>query len=1099
MRAVHLITAVTGSLWIASLLPAQQQQKQQSLAPLEILKSTCATCHSGETAAGQLRLDSPEHIAASGSIIPGNAAQSRLIHRILSTDRAKRMPPIGNGLPADQIATLQSWVDQGAPGLPVRPVAVVAIPDFARDIEPVFKRSCYGCHSGTQPRAMLRLDAKSAALQGGNSGPVITPGSSGESRLVHRIEGRNGEQRMPLRGDPLTPAEIAAIRAWIDSGAKWPSEQSITATVDKHWSYKKPQQAAPPSVKGTARNPLDQFVLAKLEAQGMRFQPEAAKEILIRRVSLDLIGLPPSPQEVEEFVRDGRPGAYERLVDRLLASPRYGERWARPWLDLARYADTNGYEKDNRRTMWKYRDWVIDALNRDMPFDQFTIEQIAGDLLPNATVEQKIATGFHRNTMLNEEGGVDKDEAHFEVLVDRVNTTGQVWLASTVGCTQCHNHKYDPFTQKDYYSLMAFFNTTKKAAKDYGDTSTKWVEPELDLATPAQDVKRRELRAKIDVLDEKLKTSTPALEAEQISWERKVASAVNDWKPLQDAKASSVHGARLSAQPDGAFLASGENARDETYVIEGLATGPVVAAVRIEALPDPSLPRGGPGRDAYGNAIVSEVRVEVDERPVEWSRVLTDDGRAGTGKTLWTFDASRDETRVARQLVLIAKTPASGSRVRVTIRQDSEFNGQALGRFRITATGTGDPAAAAIVQVRASLRPFLLSLQRTPDQQKEIAAYYRSISPSLSADRDALRDARNELDRLGVVTALIFEEDQKDKPCDNIRTRGGYANRAAEVCADVPGFIAPFPANAPRNRLGLAQWLAGKDNPLTARVAVNRMWEQFFGRGLVETSEDFGSQGERPVNQPLLDWLAVEFMNSGWSMKSMHRMIATSAAYRQSSDVTPEILQADPYNRLHSRGPRFRLEAEMMRDFTLSAAGLLSAKIGGPSVFPYQPAGVWDVPYSGDKWIESKGEDRHRRGIYTFARRSAMYPSMVNFDATSREVCTVRRIRTNTPLQALTGLNDPAYFEAAQALARRIAAEGGASMPDRIRYGFRIVTSRAPGPAELDRMSSWIEQEAAYFKTHEAEARKLADSPDSAAWTMFSNVLLNLDEAVTKH
>jgi hypothetical protein len=976
----------------------------------------------------------------------------------------------------------------------------------------ILKKSCAGCHSGQTPAAHLRLDSAEHIVAGGQSGTVVVPGDASASAIVKRVSSQDKATRMPPMGNALAPEQIAVLRAWVDQGAPGLPKAEAMAKVQKHWAYVKPVATEPPASIGPARNAIDQFLLAKLDSQGLKFQPEASKETLIRRLSLDLIGLPPSPAEVAEFVADNEhPDAYKRLVDRLLASPHYGERWARPWLDLARYADTNGYEKDERRTMWKFRDWVIDALNRDMPYDQFTIEQIAGDLLPGATVGQQIATGFNRNTMLNEEGGVDKDEAHFEVLVDRVNTTSVVWLGSTLGCSQCHNHKYDPFTQKDYYSMMAFFNHGAKTSKDYGDTSMKWIEPQLDLATPDQEDKRKMLRAKIDGLELKLKTPTPELEREQAAWEQKTLESKRDWRPFSDLKVTARHGSQFAIEGDGSIVASGENSREETYIVEGKLAGlDSLTGLRIEALPGASLPRGGPGRDVYGNFIVTDVRAEMLTNgtwtPIEWSRQLSDDGRVGARQQLWSVDASRDDVRIPRQLVLVAKTPvAVAGPVRITIRQDSEFTGQSMGRFRLTATGVADSSA--IVKVRARFWPILAAspADRTTEQKNDIAAYYRTIAPSLAAERDALKETQSELDRLGVVTALVMAESPGDAPaCDNIRTRGAFANKAAEVCADVPAFIAPFPADLPRNRLGLAKWLVSRDNPLTARVAMNRLWEQFFGRGLVETSEDFGTQGERPTHPELLDWLAVEFMNRGWSTKAMIRLIVMSTAYRQDSRVTPKLLQVDPYNKLISRGARFRLEAEMIRDFTLASSGLINLKIGGPSVYPYQPDGVWDVPYSSDKWIESKGDDRYRRGLYTFARRSAMYPSMINFDATSREVCTVRRIRTNTPLQALTELNDPAFFEAAQAMARRIALEGGPADKDRIEYAFRLVTGRAPKSGELDRMLSWIANETAYFTSHAGEAAKVAgastrDSVEAASWTMFSNVLLNLDEAVTRH
>jgi mono/diheme cytochrome c family protein len=1028
------------------------------------------------------------------------------MQRITTADRNSRMPPGGVPLAPGKIAAIREWIDAGAPGMPAAQPSV----DYARDVKPILQRSCYGCHSGARPQAQLRLDVKSAALQGGLSGPVLTAGNAETSRLIHRVEGRGGEQRMPLKGAPLSSEEIAILRRWIDSGLPWPAQAEPAALIEKHWSYRKPVRPATPPVKGTAlvRNPIDAFVLAKLEKEGLSFSPEASKETLIRRLSLDLTGIPPTPAEIDAFLNDNRPDAYERLAERLLNSPHYGERWARPWLDLARYADTNGFEKDRRRTMYKYRDWVIEALNRDMGFDQFVIEQLAGDMLPNATVDQQIASGFHRNTMYNEEGGVDKDEAMFEVLVDRVNTTGTVFLATSIGCAQCHNHKYDPFTQKEYYQLMAFFNNGQKTPEEYGDTSVKYREPELELPTPDQAARRNALRKRIEEIEAKLKTQTAELDAEQAAWEQSLLAAARDWRLLDPVELRSAGGSLLRKLEDRSILASGENPQQETYVIETPVDLKTLTGFRLETLPDPSLPRGGPGRDVYGNFIVTSMRVEAggngEWRTIYFNRIVNDDGR-GPSRQLWTIDASRDEKRLPRQLVLATRKPFElngASRLRVTIRMNSDLIGQTIGRFRLSATGVEDPSL--IVKVQAKLRPVLETppAARTPQQKKQIADYFRGIAPSLKASRDELKELQSQLEKLNITTALVMKEASTDRPHDFIRTRGAFSAKAGKVYADVPASLGPMPAGAPMNRLGLAQWLASRDNPLTARVAVNRIWEQYFGRGIVETSEDFGSQGAAPTHPELLDWLAVEFTSRNWSMKALHRLIVTSRAYRQTSKLTPEILQKDPYNKLISRGPRFRMEAEMIRDHSLAASGLLSRKIGGPSVFPYQPEGVWDVPYSSDKWVESAGEDKYRRGLYTFVRRSALYPSMMNFDATSREFCTVRRIRTNTPLQALTTLNDPAFFEMAQALANRVHAEAGTNERTRIEYAFRLCTSRLPKPSEVDTLQGWLDQERRYFQEHSAEAFRLApraeDAARQAAWVMLANVLLNLDETLTK-
>ncbi len=1104
-KSVVVLTA----LWAAPLF-AQPAPDQVS----GILNASCVSCHKGTQAAGKLQLDSLAAVAKGGAsgavVVPGDSKASSLWERVSTADRALRMPPAGAPLPADQLAVLKSWIDGGAPGLPVAPVVSKAA-DFEHDVEPILRKSCYGCHSGSQPKSQLRLDVAAGILRGGLSGPVVVPGKSGESRLIHRVEGKGGEQRMPLKGEPLKAAEIAMLRSWIDSGAKLPAgAETSSAKIEKHWAYVKPLRPAVPNVqaKASVANPVDAFVLAKLEERKLAFSPKASKETLIRRVSLDLTGLPPTPAEVQAFVNDTRPDAWARVVDRLLASPHYGERWARHWLDLARYADTNGYEKDERRMMWKFRDWVIDAFNRDMPFDRFTVEQIAGDMLPNATESQKIASGFNRNTLYNEEGGVDKDEAYFEVLVDRVNTTSTVWLGSTLGCAQCHNHKYDPFTHKDYYQMMAFFNNNNKEEQSYGDTSVKYREPVLDIATADQQARRTELRGRLSDLEAKLKTATPELATEQTRWEANFQRASREWKVLSASAVKAQAGSVLKAGPDGVISATGENAQRETYVVESTAPGGVLTGIRLEALPDASLPRGGPGRDVYGNFILTDLQLEFREgdtwKRVDFGKAVADDGRVQAKNTrqLWMIDASRDDVRLPRQLVMVPLQPVSvpkGAAVRVSLVQNSEFIGQSIGRFRLSVTSAQDPTV--IARIRPKLRPLLETeaSRRSTEQARELAEYFRTIAPSLDGARDEIRELKSQLDKLGIVTALVMDERPgSQRPTDHIRIRGAFASKGEQVFADVPAALGALPANAPKNRLGLAQWIASKENPLTARVVVNRIWEHYFGRGLVETTEDLGSQGERPSNQELLDWLATTFMDQGWSLKSLHRTIVMSNAYQQTSKTTPALLEADPYNRLISRGPRFRMEAEMIRDVSLAASGLLSAKLGGPSVFPPQPPGVWDLPYNDDKWETSKGEDRYRRGLYTFVRRSAQYPAMMNFDATSREFCTVRRIRTNSPLAALTTLNDEAFFEAAQALARRVVSEGGESDTAKVAYAFQLVASRTPTPVEQDKLLTWLTREKQYFASHAGEATSIGGKPELAAWTMLGNVLLNLDEALTK-
>jgi hypothetical protein len=861
---------------------------------------------------------------------------------------------------------------------------------------------------------------------------------------------------------------------------------------------------------------VDGFILARLEKEGLRPSPEASRETLIRRVSLDLIGLPPSPREIDEFLSDTRSDAYERLVDRLLANPHFGERWALPWLDLARYADTNGWEKDQRRSIWKYRDWVIDALNRDLPFDEFTMVQLAGDLLPNPTIEQQIATGFNRNTLFNEEGGVDKDEELWVNLVDRVNTTATTWLGSTLACAQCHNHKFDPFTQKEYYQFLAFFNSPDYFDKHYGDTSHKYVEPQLSLPTSRQEAQRKKLQKRIDQLEAKLKTQTPKLDREQRRWEQQMLALQADWQTLDVTAAHSLAGTALERREDGSWLATGGNPATDTYVMEARVSKPeTVNAIRIEALPDPSLPKGGPGRDVYGNFSMTGLRVEVlrsggATAPVAFSKMVSDGGHVKTTKDkpetpLWDVDATRDEQRVPRQLVvLLGQQLAAGQdAIRITLAQASQFAGQGIGRFRLSATDAAAPQKS--VEVPVNLRPVLAIAPnaRTRTQAADLAEAFRKVAPTLERARSELERLHNEMDALGIPTTLVMRDRPGSQPLSAaMRVRGSFLSPGDTVYAGTPQALNPWPEGLPKNRLGLARWLVSRDNPLTSRVAVNRMWEQFFGHGIVETSEDFGSQGERPMHPELLDWLAVEFMDRGWSQKAIHRLIVTSSTYRQDSRVTPELEQRDPYNRLLARGPRFRVEAEMVRDIVLSASGLLSPKIGGPSVFPYQPEGVWDMPYNDDTWKISSVDDRYRRGLYTFIRRTSPYPSMTVFDAPSRETCTVRRVRTNTPLQALTTLNDPVFFEAAQALARRLSREAGPNPAERAALAFRLCTGRLPKADEVTAIvRNYEAQRDAFSRTPELTAR-LAGSATSdvgtAAWVMVSNALLNLDETLTK-
>ena len=1046
------------------------------------------------------------------------------------------------------VAVPVAWASLHAqkPAPAVQPAAAAV--DFVRDIQPIFQTTCYECHGPKKTKAQLRLDSPAGIKKGGENGAIVVPGNSEQSRIVRRLLGLDGDDRMPKDGDPVPPAQVALIRAWIDQGAVWPGTATTAGpspetepATPQHWAYRHPVRPALPDVRrgDWVRTPIDRFVLGRLEKEGLVPSPEAPLEILVRRASLDLIGLPPSPQEVDavlaDAARDGADAAYARLIDRLLASPHYGERWARPWLDLARYADSHGFEKDLPRVMWKYRDWVIEALNRDMPFDRFTIEQIAGDMLPNPTPEQMIASGFHRNAMTNEEGGIDPEEAHYEVLVDRVNTTATVWLGSTLGCAQCHNHKYDPFTQKDYYRVMAFFSNSAYDVRALGD-GTKFFETMIDVPTPEQEAKRKIIQAEIDRLNEQLKADSPELATGQTAWEQTMRLEPSAaWKILRPAHVAATGGVELTAAANGAVLAAGPNPGESTYTIEATALLPRVTAIRLEVLPDPSLPKHGPGRDPYGNFQINGFEVVAGGAPLAFKAIRADDSAGGTGidtffpKTLsrdisaprgWRIDASREETRLPRQIVFTLDRPfvaATGVPVQIRLKHQGAAVGQSLGKFRLSVTASATPQR--VVEIPARLRPILAVAvdARTPQQRKDLAAFYRTVAVALKPTRERIADLQKELKSLGIPTALVMREKAAyERPSAYVRRRGSFMDKGERVYADVPASLPPLPEDQMPNRLGLAHWLVDGDNPLTARVAVNRAWEQFFGRGIVETSEDFGTQGSPPSHPELLDWLATEFVQKGWHPKEIHKLIALSAAYRQSSAAAPALEERDPYNRLLARGPRFRMEAEMVRDAVLAASGLLSRKIGGPSVFPPQPDGIWDIPYSSEKWIPSEGEDKYRRGLYVFIRRSATYPSFMTFDATSREHTTVRRVRTNTPLQALTALNDEAYFEAARALAARALREvtpgarnfGSASpTPASIAaYAFRLVATRTPRPDEVARIVASFTQQLDRFRKDPGAAARVVkgsavegtDPAEQAAWTLVANALLNLDEAITK-
>ena len=788
--------------------------------------------------------------------------------------------------------------------------------DYVRDVKPILTKECVSCHGATKPRAGLRLDTAAAALKGNKNSPAVVAGASDESTLIQAVLGEGSGERMPLKRPPLSDAQVATLRTWIDGGAKAPVEET-PGISQAHWAFIPPERPELPAGADPAwsRNPIDRFIRQRLARERLTPAPEADRHTLIRRLSLDLTGLPPTPAELDDFLADTRPGAYERVVDRLLATPHYGERWARPWLDLARYADSNGYSIDAPRSIWSYRDWVIDALNRDMPFDAFTIDQLAGDLRPGATLAQQVATGFHRNTPINQEGGIDLEQFRVESIVDRVNTTATVWLGLTVGCAQCHDHKYDPIAQREYYELFAFFNNAD--------------EPTIEIAEPDVLARRDRIKAKLNAFHKRLAAEHPEVQEQERAWEKTLTTDFTTDQP-------------------------------------------------------PEL------KDAF------------DRLPEK-------------------------------------RTPS---------------------------------------QKRGLIELFLFQTK-----EESLKPLYDQLAPLLAGMPK-------------IETTMVVRERTEFRPTQ-IMLGGDFTRSGDLVAPGVPAVLPPLPKplKGSPTRLDLARWLVDPRHPLTARVTVNRLWQAYFGKGLVETENDFGLQGAPPTHPELLDWLATELVAQGWSLKAMHRLIVTSMTYRQSSRTRPELKEVDPGNRLLAQQSRLRLDAEVIRDAALAASGLLADRIGGPSVFPPQPDGVMNLGQMRRKWEPSTGPDRYRRGLYTFFWRATPHPSLMVFDAPNAVQACTRRVRSNTPLQALTLLNDEAAIEFAHALAERLLEEAPTGDPERLRLAFRLCLARAPSPKEMRTLQTLLDQERAEVgaDSHDGGSEALR-----TAWTTAARVLLNLDEFITR-
>ncbi len=1199
------------------------------------------------------------------------------------------------------------------------PAAVDREVDYLSDVKPIFENNCYGCHGASKQKSGFRLDARDSALSGGDYGVDILPGNSEESPLIHYVAGIEKDIVMPPSGDPLTEEEVGILRAWIDQGANWPESEVVASVTHEvliegadHWAFQKPMRHPLPPVekKDWSTNPIDYFVLHRLEQEGFEPSDQADKRTLIRRVTLDLIGLPPTPAEVEAFVEDDSRFAYEKLVDRLLESPHFGERWARLWLDSARYADTNGYEKDRPRSIWPYRDWVIDAFNQNKPFDQFTIEQIAGDMLPDAGLSERIATGFHRNTMINEEGGIDVEEFRYHSVVDRVHTTSTVFLGLTVACAQCHDHKYDPISQREYYQFMSFLNNAD--------------EPELKVPDPETTRERQRLLEKIGEIKSDLPNRFPPYEEG------------TDWTVLKPHRFASTGGATLTKIEDGTLLAVGDNPERATYTLRASVGPEEITTLRLEVMPEPDLGGNGPGRTPHGNFVLSEFEVTAlpeggaESIPISFREATADvsqngydisssiDGDAGTGWGIQKDEGDLNQPRTAlfhleeplkfekganltfrlvqnfggshtiqkfristgreyknfyqpelpvdeqRAQHLAAKFEKwieeeeansrewnplppqevvsdhnvtlkvlddhsvlasgdnpnrdtytarfeaddeniTGIRLEVLTHESLPMNGpgrgivmgngtfmltevylyslpqgatagvegttielknptadyfqekrnpelaldrvrdtgwaiegevgkphwivletsgqvnldegsqlklvllqnyihqETIGRFRFSVTSDekeirANPYPAEIEAILAKA-----ASDRSEEEIGHLKRYHLSIAPELKDAHERITKLEERIPRYN--TTLVMEE-RTDPRETHIHVRGEFLRTGRSVQSGVPAVLHEISEVAPRNRLTFAKWLVNGDNPLVGRVTMNRFWATLFGRGLVTTPEDFGTRCDLPSHPELLDWLATEFVRVNWDMKDMLRLMVTSSTYKQSSRISPELIQKDPYNVLLARGPRFRIEAEMVRDVALATAGLLNREIGGPSVFPPQPEGVTQLAWGGWKWEESEGADRRRRGLYTYFKRATPYPGMLVFDAPAADTCVVARRNSNTPLQALTLLNDQVFLEAARALGQRILHEAPGTVDEKIRWAFELAMTRPPSESEGAKLRVYYDNQIAAFKNGtdptlivpvEPED-STTDTKELAAWKMVARVILNLDEAITK-
>ena len=1109
-----------------------------------ILTASCVRCHGPRKTEAELRLDTHAGLLKGGesgpAVVPGDGEGSRLYQLLIAKDPDKRMPRRKPPLSAAQIETVRRWIDGGAAwpdGVVIKapspppPSAIAAEPaepgpdgprvSFNKDVRPILADNCYACHGPDRNRRQkdLRLDLEEVATAPLPSDAIaIVPGHPETSALIQRVTDPDDQKRMPhvSSGKPrLSAAQIETLRRWIAQGARW----------EPHWSYIRPTRPSPPAVKDAAwpRQPIDAFVLSSIEKAGLAPSPEAERAELLRRLSFDLTGLPPTPDEIHAFLADTAPDAYERQVDRLLASPRYGERMAVPWLDLVRYADSVGYHSDNPRTVWPYRDYVIGAFNRNLPFDQFTAVQLAGDLLPDASTEQRIASGYNRLLQTTEEGGAQPREYRAIYLADRVRNASAVWLGATIGCAQCHDHKFDPYQARDFYSFAAFFADVKE--KPVGRRDPDY------LPSESQRPSVQSMEAEVARLRKALDDTTPERAAAQQAWEKTLSGAtVSNWTPLEPVEVNTANGTRALIQGNDfsiiATTSAGPRPDRDVYTVRFKTALQGITALRLEAVTFDELPRGGPGRDPQGGFVVSEIAIKDTAGRRLALRNASASTPAATGFTPaaaidghtsrggWALSAADGQDH--RLVVETTEPIGRGEETALTLElAQNAGQGRTLGRFRLSATTDARPARA---DAGPAVTKEILGIaakepaKRSDEEKDTLARFYRRVAPELEPLRQALRAAelrKAELLR-GIPQSLITTT----QPPDPVRilSRGNWLDESGEIVEPaVPHFLPQIEAEGRRaTRLDLARWLTSPDNPLTARVFVNRQWKLFFGQGLARTPEDLGSQGEWPTHPELLDWLAVDFVESGWDVKRLVRTLVTSATYRQASRASAVVAERDPDNRLFARQARFRLDAEMVRDNALAVSGLLSTQMGGPSVHPYQPRGYWAyLNFPPREWDDSAGDDQYRRAVYTWWQRTFPQPSLAAFDAPSREECVADRTRANVPQQALALLNDPTYVEAARVFAERILREGGATFDARLRWAYARALGRAPRAEEEHILSALLQKHRAQYRADPRAAERLAhegrapaasglDVVELAGWTSVARAILNLPEMITR-